>query len=53
MPIAMGTNISATSGSVRAAASHGRRITTPQAPPVRYCSISQASDPTLTPTMNK
>src|ERR1039458_4207661 len=44
MPIRMGRNIRATSGSVRAAASHGRRMMTPHAPPVTYCSISHASD---------
>ena len=50
MPITIGRNISATSGRVRAAASDERRITRPQAPPVTYCSMSHASDPTVSPT---
>ena len=52
MPITMGRNISSTSGRVRVAASQERRITRPQAPPVTYCSMSQASDPIVRPTMN-
>src|ERR1039457_3548604 len=53
MPIRIGANIKATSGRVRAAASHGRRMTTPHAPPVRYWSISQVREPTLSPTTNR
>src|ERR1035441_7779701 len=50
MPIRMVRNIRATRGSVRAAASQGRRMMTPQAPPVTYCSISHASGPTARAT---
>ena len=37
-------------GSVRTAASSGRRITTPQAPPDRCCTISSAMLPSTMPT---
>ena len=37
-------------GMVRVAASSGRRITTPQAPPVRCCTISSARLPSTIPT---
>ena len=40
--MAMGRNRISSSGRVREAASQGRRMTMPQAPPVRYCSMSSA-----------
>ena len=52
MPITTGRNIASTSGSVRVAASQERRITSPHAPPVTYCSMSHASGPSVIPMMN-
>ena len=39
-------------GSVRLAASSTRRITTPQAPPDRWCTIDSASEPSAMPDQN-
>ena len=36
-------------GSVRLAASSTRRMTTPHAPPERWCTIESASDPSAMP----
>jgi len=44
-PSSTGTNINATKGRFRAAASHTRRDTSPHWPPVMCCIISRASDP--------
>ncbi len=49
MPKMIGRNSSAMNGSVRTAASNGRRSTTPQTPPDRCCTISSARLPSTTP----
>ena len=50
MPNAIGMNSTAIAGMVLAAASSGRRMTTPQAPPDRCCTISSAMLPRATPS---
>ncbi len=52
MPATIGRNSTAITGSVRVAASSTRRITRPQAPPVRWCNISSARLPSATPVQN-
>ncbi len=50
MPGTIGRNSTAIAGMVLAAASSGRRITTPHAPPERCCTMSSAMLPRATPS---
>ena len=45
--------MSATIGSVRVAASNTRRLTRPHCPPDRCCTISSASDPSVSPRQKR
>ena len=49
MPNAIGRNSTAMNGSVRTAASSGRRNTMPHTPPDKCCTISSARLPSTTP----
>ena len=49
MPASSGTPSTAITGMVRVAASRMRRITRPQAPPVRCCTINSPRLPMPTP----